>query len=368
MIKAIIRRLSLPLKKYSRKLFFKKRFKEVSHLLEDGDYYLNLRGSLIMKVDAEATKKTIPNEFPYIRKMFAASDDNSYVGCVRHSGSKENGRDFRGSYILFSNKLKSEIQFGELKIFNLIERKVLSTFNGMNSFDKKLSNTVFFSKHFSVPKILESNEKELFLVEELIDFHKPKSEEFSLLATYILKSYQSYFIRSTKEVKTVSVQDFLNYHNLELNNRETLRFIRSHIDFVGLPETIPYIYQHGDLSLSNILIDDQKKIYFIDFEHASYFGFLYDVMWFWQNEAINNGDFSIIEYYFKGDLDAHLTEVFLACQLNYNSSRKLDYLLIVILEVIQKRVLHMSLESPNDFLNLKIKQAVDKIVQLSKFE
>lgn len=368
MIQVIIKQLSFPFKKLSRYLFFKKRFKEIGYLLEDGSYFLNLNGALIVKEECLYISIDLSEKFGYVRKMFSRDKGNIFLGRVKNEIVLKSIEDFKGTYVLFSNKLKSEKQYGELKIFNLVEEQVLSTFNTNESFDKKLSNTVFFSNYFLIPKILHSNPQKLFLVEQLIDFHKPRPEEFVMLANYVLKSYQSYFLLSDREIRSIPTQNVLKYSSLEEGNSDTINLIASYINFDTLPQNSPYIYQHGDLSLSNILIDDFDRIYFIDFEHSGFFSFLYDVMWFWQNEAINNSDFRLIEHYFKGEFDEQLTELFLACNLVYNKSTKLNYLLMVVLEVIQNRVLkNTSKELPNHFLNNKVRPAIDRIVQIANF-
>lgn len=366
MIQIIIKNLSLPFKKLSRYFFFKRRFREIGHLLEDGSYFLNLKGSIIVKKEYIAISVDTSERFWYVRRMFSRAKGNIFLGRVKNKINLRSTESFKGVYILFSNKLKNENQYGELKIFNLVGGEVLSTFNTNESFNIKLSNTIFFSDYFLIPKIIHSDSQKLFLVEELIDFHKPKPEEFILLANYILKSYQSYFLRSNREIRSVPLQDVLKYDSLEKSNNATIKFIALHIDFEILPQNLPYIYQHGDLSLSNILIDNFNRIYFIDFEHSGYFSFLYDAMWFWQNEAINNNDYSLFEHYFNGGFDEYLTELFLACKLSYNKSHKLNYVLFLILEVIQNRVLKDApQEFPNHFLNNKVKQAVSRIIQIA---
>lgn len=366
MIRSVINRFSLPIKKLGRYVFFKRRFKDIFHLLEEGDYYINLKKSTIVKKSCLYLPIDVSKKFWYIQELFSVSSGNLFLGRVKNGKTSKHEDFFHGSYVLFSNKLKTEVQYGELKVFNLNQEKVLSTFNTIDSFEKKLSNTIYFSKHFFVPRILQSSETDLYIVEELIDFHKPAPNEYIILANYTLTSYKSYFASVNGLGRNGLVGDILNYNKLENSNQETIDLISSYINFETLPENLMYIYQHGDLSLSNILIDNQAKIFFIDFEHSGYFSFLYDIMWFWQNEAINNNDFSIIEYYFKGGFDENLAELFLACNTTFNKSNKLDYLLIVILEVIQKRVLKEKPELRNDFLNNKILKAIRRIVEISE--
>lgn len=211
MIKIIIKQLIFPFKKLSRYLFFKKRFKEIGYLLEDGSYFLNLNGALIVKEECLYVSIDPSEKFGYVRKMFSRDKGNIFLGRVKNEFVLKSIEDFKGTYVLFSNKLKSEKQYGELKIFNLVEEQVLSTFNTNESFDKKLSNTVFFSNYFLIPKILHSNPQKLFLVEQLIDFHKPRPEEFVMLANYVLKSYQSYFLLSDREIRSIPTQNVLKY-------------------------------------------------------------------------------------------------------------------------------------------------------------
>jgi thiamine kinase-like enzyme len=350
-------------KKIKRYLFLKKRFAEVSHFLEDGNYYLNLKKGTVRN-NKVFDHKIFFDKFPFIKEMFFSNRNIYFLGKINNEVLKTS---FKGLFILFSNKQKTEMQFGELKIFSLADETVLSAFNSQASFDKKFDNTLYFSNFFLVPKIINSNQKQLIIIEELIDFHQPKDKKILLVAHHIIESYIKLFKQSKSEIKSDSLDSiFFNLDQINNTNKETLVFIYSFIETKSLPKNIPFLYQHGDLSLSNILIDKSKSIYFIDFEHSSYFGFLYDIMWFWQNEAINNKNFSMIKYYFEGKFDKKLTIIFQIFSLNYNKSLKLSYILLVISEVIKKRVLNGDPKVSSDFLNLKIRTAVSKIIEISR--
>jgi thiamine kinase-like enzyme len=363
MIHIIQKKIVSYLNQRNRYFLFKRRFQEIQHFLRRGSYCYDLKNGLI--VHDEILKNTDrKSDFKQLQKLFSKNKQYKKIGTVKHIS--QSATAFNGSFVLFSNKLPNEEQYGELKVFNLIDAKVLSLCNTIGSYQSKLKNTAIFSAYFKVPKIMITNEETGIIVEELIDFHKAEPFEFNNVSHDLIASYTTFFKNSTPREASVCSHFEILSTSLDKTNRETIEYISSHVKFDQLPQNLPVYFQHGDLSLSNILIDEKGLIFLIDFEHANHYGFLYDVMWFWQNEAINQNDFSILESYLKGIFDSDLVKLFNAVSLKYDPSLKLSYILLVVLELIQKRVIKDLPHVNHPFLNIKVKMAVEKIIKLSK--
>lgn len=345
-------------------IFYRKRFKEINKYLIGGTYYGYVnKGIILNKLDFEKSRSL--NSFLNLKKNLFNVEGGIFLGKVSKTNI-QNELNFYGTAALLSNKLPSEVQYGELKIFDLLNAKVLSFCNTKESFSKKINNTDVFSKFFLIPKITHTNKENLLIVEELIDYHKPSLDEYSIISNDLISNYTLYFKNAEKKEIEIEYKFCYDVNSLQKENKETVEFILSLIDFDKLPLQIPYYFQHGDLSLSNILVDKNRSVYIIDFEHASFFSFLYDVMWFWQNEALNNNNYTAIEQYFAGDYDRQLSKLFETVAIKFDTSLKVSYLLLVFIELIDKRIIKNKPLIKNNFLNHKVRQTIEKIVTINE--
>lgn len=355
--------------------FILKRFSQIEKYLEEGKYELNFEKKTIFKKDLQIgvffnnylgapanlnkKKSAIPGVFV-----------NLFFLTVK-TKEKRGNQAFSGNLALFSNKQKSEIQYGDLKIFDFEKKEILTSYFSAKSYQKKLNDTKYFSRFFEIPEVKAFNEKERITIEELIEF-KPKkdynSTDFFKTINYILDSHTEYFKESKKNktfklIKPASFFEFKNFHPV---NQRNLSTIKSLIGEKQLQIELPTCYQHGDLSYSNILLSKTGMCYIIDWEHASDFTFLYDIMWPWQNEAINHNNFFLIERYFNGTFDIYMKNLFSAFDLEFCTEHRLTYLLIMIGELVWRRVLKQEPFCYNSFLNDKIIPFVKAIATLNK--
>ena len=126
----------------------------------------------------------------------------------------------------------------------------------------------------------------------------------------IFSSYEQYYNSSFKNNNYgyAKVSDMLT----ELKDDETLNDlvcqIEKEISKELITDDIPTINQHGDLWLYNTMLEENGKVYFIDWEHSGEYFLFYDLFWWMQHEALYNDNFSHLERYITGKYDFTLKE------------------------------------------------------------
>lgn len=343
--------------------FMLKRFSQIKKYLEEGEYAFNFEKKTIFKKDLQVdvffnsflgAQANLNNKKRTISGVFG----NLFSQTVKNNEKREN-HAFSGKMVLFSNKQKNEIQYGDLKIFDFEKKEILTSYFSKKSYQKKLIDTKHFSGFFNIPEVKAFSEKERNSIEELIEFMPRKDyhgADFLKTMNYVFDSHIKYFRESkaNKTFKLIKPASFFEFKALHPVNQENLDTIKSLIGEKHLQIDLPACYQHGDLSYSNILLTKTGNCYLIDWEHASDFTLLYDIMWPWQNEAINHNNYFLIKNYFNGTFDEYMKKVFGAFNLKYNNEDRLSYLLIIIGELVYHRVLKREPFCYNSFLNDKI--------------
>ncbi len=363
LIKLIVTRRSLL-------LFFKSRVYQISEFLNNGKYIIDVKKRTVYKND----RSLIPF---FLQESDQSFNNNAWKQCILNSIfsfgrikiSNIANNDFVGNIVLFSNKKRDEKQFGDLKIFNVDKKKILSSYNSIESYRKRQKDTLHFDKHFLLPLELERSDDLLITIEEMIEFipqNNYQESDYLSIAKGLLGNYCRYFRDqySAEGFKTVKPISFFEYNEIHPVNHKSIQEIGSLIDPELLHQEIPLCYQHGDLSASNILYTNTGEIYLIDWEHASHFSFLYDVMWFWQNEAIFRNNSCMIEHYLSGGFDKYMIEIFNGFKLKYSNEHRLGYFLIMMAEFILHRVLKNESTRHNAFLTDKVMPMIASTIKI----
>ncbi len=350
--------------------YYRRRLSGISSFLESGVYIIANKKRTIFKQEI--------NVIDYLASTFGFNHETYWAqgyfietfGALRSRVKINNAKLlFSGHIALFSNKQKKEKQFGDVKIFDVKRKMILTSFRTDESYQKRRRANDYFSAYFPIPTILKHNDVELFTIEQMVDFFpydNLQNKDYLRIADKIFSLYTAYYqnIHDSSAYNTTKPSSFSDYNILHPINRANVECIRAAIDASLLNIELPVVYQHGDLSLQNILFANNDKIYIIDWEHASSFSFLYDVMWFWQNEAINRDNYYMIEHYLSGGCDAYMAKLFSCFKMKYLPGHRLSYFLIMLTELIWNRVLIKNSTRLNSFLSEKVMPMIENTCKI----
>ncbi len=351
-------------------LYYKKRLSGIRHFLEPGVYIISCSKRTIFKKENDVVDY-LTSTFKFTYETLFAKDKllGSFFLILNRTIVKNENSAFFGHFVVFSNKLKEEKQYGDLKIFDIKRKRILTSFNTAESYHKRQSAAAHFNRFFLIPTLLCHNDIRLLTIEEMVDFIPPPNllqKDYLTIAKNILNFYTAYFrkIYQPNTCEKVKPASFFEYQELHPKNKANIEFIRSVIDESVLNTEIPVVYQHGDLSISNILLTKNKNCYIIDWEHTAHFSFLYDIMFFWQNEAKHQNNHTPLVHYFQGGYDIQMRNIFRALDMEYDIQHRLTFYLIAVSEVIKNRVLKRSPMVHNAHLNDRVMPMVKKAINL----
>jgi len=272
----------------------------------------------------------------FIPKKFVINGNNDFVFENLLSGEKSL---FEGDFLLVANKsLKKNSRFN-FKIFDSKNNFVFSSFVSENDYYSYLNGVKFFGASYHIPRILFFEGSNRYLIEEKINFITKINETIqSKLQVGIFQGYINSLNNLNYDFRPVPkiVYKSSNPEVIELIGRIN-RFI------IDIPcSKLPYFQQHGDLSMSNILVENETYIpYIIDWEHMGIYVILYDPLWNWVNEAFWNKNFFMIKLYYSNQFDEYVSTILSKFNLLNFINYKPQLLLIVLVEVFNRR-LHTS--------------------------
>jgi len=365
--------LNITIKRAKKKRLIKKQFSYAKSFLEDGEYLIDITCDCVFKDDS-FTKTTLKELFGIkplkaIENKILRSLIYFFSGLklfVELNNKTKNPSQLNGTFLLMSNKQKGEKNYGDFKIFDFNNKKILTRHVSQSGYYKKIEKYKMFNSYFRIPSITHSCITNYVTTEEMVDFiprNKLKERDYDKIVNYIFNSYCDYFeIRvKTSQYNTANAMDFLTNYQLNSDTFLITHKLKKNIERNSLGSNIPILYQHGDLSLSNILLAKNKKCYMIDWEHANSYSFLYDIMWAWQNEAINRNNYYFLKEYYSGKYDKSLQRIFGIFNLSYNENLRHVYLNIVIAELLSKRIYTQGSGLANWFINERIQPLILKI-------
>ena len=230
---------------------------------------------------------------------------------------------FRGSIFLPSNN-----GTGDVKIFDLTNKKVLTIYSNEINYSNKLHTYSEFKNFFKIPEIIYNNDNKKILIEELVEF---KSESQWNQTIYlevfesILNQYKKYGqeivkwnkMKSSKIESVVNQSGYAQYygkHFPDWRENEILKW------------SFPLVQVHGDMWSANILLANNSDIYVIDWDNSNEQFFFNDIFWFITYEYIHlNNDF-LINSYLNGAFDDALTALFTLFGVEFKPVNKTHYL------------------------------------------
>lgn len=365
----------ITIKRSKKKRLIKKQFSFAKSFLEDGEYLIDITCNYVFKDDF--LTKTILKKLSGIEPLKAIENKifrsliyffSGLKLFVKTNNKTKDSFQLNGTFLLMSNKQKGEENYGGYKIFDFYNKKILTRHVSQSNYYKNIKNYKTFNSHFRIPSITHYCSANYVTMEEMVDFiprNKLKERNFDKIVDYIFNSYCDYFEMRVKasQYNTAKAADFLTDYQLNLNSDAVFitNKLKKYIERNSLNRNIPILLQHGDLSLSNILLAKNKKCYIIDWEHANSYSFLYDIMWAWQNEAINRNNYYFLKEYYSGKYDKNLQRIFNIFNLSYDDNLRHVYLNIVIAELLYKRIYTQGSTLANWFINERIQPLILKI-------
>lgn len=228
------------------------------------------------------------------------------------------------------------------KIFDLENKKVLTQYKYDDDYNKAILLYKQFHSCFKMPKVLHVDSDESVIIEEFIDFKNFEDwsqTDFKIVINDLHTSVHSYVKEQKKnnEIAWKSINDLLQ----EVDRENLFAFINElqlNIDQDLKDKKYPYLFLHGDMWTSNILIKkEDNSIRYIDFEYANYYIFFWDLFFIMWNEYIRYNTTYYLSEYISGSYDKLFRNLFTLFDLNYEEDKKMDYIHMFILEFYQER-------------------------------
>ena len=255
-------------------------------------------------------------------------------------------KDFKGTIYFPTRNCK--------KIFDLSSHKVLSLYSKKEEYTSIIDSYIYFKQHFPMPNILYTDEKQLFIIEQLILF-QPNSlwvkEDYLYVIEDIFKRYITYAEACKENVKYcfISPTDYMKI--FEINDDKYISEIRSKIPKDLLSIHLPALRLHGDLWTTNILVQksDRYSIHYIDWEFSQDLLFFYDffnLMWV---EVYNHNNYLYIDNYVNGMYDHYFNELFLIYNLKYEPKFRMEYFHVFFLQFYLVRLINLQGKDKNKY-------------------
>jgi thiamine kinase-like enzyme len=232
--------------------------------------------------------------------------------------------------------------YKDKKIFDLVQKKVLTLFGEKADFMSVLSNYEYFNDFFQLAKIVWSDEKKLLIMEELI-ISVPKNtwkmDDYLFVMVDVFECYFDYlsFCYSKHKFNQVTVNEIV----ISLPDDPEITYIGNQINNELLHMKIPKIKLHGDLWSANTLLTkaDKKQITYIDWEFSRELPFFYDFFnMMWLEFYMYNNDL-YIKKYVNGEFDRPFIKIFALFDIPFKSEYRLAYFAIYFLIFYKERLI-----------------------------
>lgn len=313
----------------------KKTLKKFKRFLINGKYIGDLRAKVFYLKEASSSERFcidyLKRSFPkgYLKKQFFKCD------------VRTKDKEFEGSIIVFGNTSMGE-KPASVKIFNLESKEVVTIYQDEKKLIQDLSAYDYFVEKLPLVPVLSKDLQKGIIKEKLI-FGKTISqldqEEYYHLFEDIINYYVQYF-KSEKKLKKILIVDLINESIEKQIDTSIGKKIFMRLKNIKNKQVILKTL-HGDFTYSNLLLDNQG-CYFIDFEHFADYSFYYDIFWLMQNEYVYNQNKTLLNLYFKGELDALFRKLFDSVEECFDENMRDVYYYVFLLEMYNKRVYNSS--------------------------
>lgn len=356
-----------PLNSYKRYLILRRAVKIGGFALENGTYFMSPNYKSIEKKQVKRVSNG--NKVLFLLNLVLRNKltikNNTNFELI--SDRNEQLKRYSGDLLLVSNAGLKQLSRYNFKIFDSTNKLVFSFFTNNSEFNKYKDGAKFFGSFYSVPKILFRDKKRNYVVEEKVLFIEHLDNRLKQEVQHeILKGY----IQSIEKIESSWIElPKIRYQSKDKEVGSLIELMNKTIDNLSVKK-LPKFIQHGDLSLSNVLIEKTTSTpYIIDWEHMDEYILFYDPFWNWINESIWNNDYSLLRLYLTGEYDAEIIQVLRVFQLEILLSNKIELILIVLVEMLNKRIFKEDFSDQTDvFLRNKVSAVISEIDQLIQFK
>ncbi|MGM0213842.1 phosphotransferase [Enterococcus sp. AZ109] len=288
------------------------KIEEVSPYLEAGEYMMDNQEA---RVAFQPTEKN----HPIVAGMYDSNTiDRAQPIIIKDDSPKK----FPGRILWFCSN-------GDIKIFS--DKQVLILCSAKEHYQQKFQHYKTFSPFFQMPKLLSHDVEKYILTEELIEFRSKREQDDTLILSTIYRDYRNYFTNKQATVVFRSINELLTT-STNASHKPDFEDLLNRIDSRFLEMEFPFLPLHGDLWTDNLLLaksDDQ--VWYIDWDTAGEYFFLFDFFKFMWNELDVHDNRSYYEHYLNGIFDDQFTGLFAIFNLEFQPAHKQDYLLLFFL-------------------------------------
>ena len=223
---------------------------------------------------------------------------------------------------------------GNIKVFSNDMKHVFYFVSDKDLFNKAVHYKKYYARFFG-RSIIESVDSSCKRINERYiseNYNWRKSErEVHNAGCWIMKKSVEYLNSVNKDIKLRIFSDFANEVKSRTHIAELERFLDVLSNSFEIENySIPFVYQHNDVVLSNILKENDEYTLF-DYEFYGENIFYYDsLMWIvW--EAVHYSHDIYLHEFLSGKFDKYFQQMFLSVGMKYNTDRRIDYVLMFII-------------------------------------
>ena len=261
--------------------FQKNLLKKNKTCLKKGTYILhnNLRTYLLRGYSANSWFPNAKYTLKNIAKLLIARFFYSIT-------TRKNGTQFSAQAIYFSNELQSSNR--DIKFFDYEKKRVRTVCPNRLRYDSYMRNRSYFGKYFPLVDLLVTDEENLAFEERIIIKNDVSDSEWEPVLRKLFSIYSEYYKK-----KDIDKKQCVAYHCTHLSLYK-----------IDRNEYLTTFYrQHGDLSPDNFIYSASGSVYFIDYEHAGYYPYFYDLFFLMVNLYIWKDNHIGINLMIEGSFD-----------------------------------------------------------------
>lgn len=320
------------------KLRLKKVVFEYSDLLSEGKYKLRTGSQTIMYLDIDEVTSFLKQHHDNLFKNYKKGLSHRLDPLFKFEVSKSKDEDFSGQLMMLTIERN-------VKIFDFKKGQVLTKYRNrenylqikkavdiLNSF---FDHTIlYFDDDYSQIEMLIGGKKNQKIYSDLSTLEKEN------VFGRLIMSYTNYFSQiDRKFISYVSAADMFvklkgKVASIDYNCIKKF-FLSSDSDH----SLYPRVFLHGDLHSGNLLLDGET-IRLIDFDCSRNCIFISDLFNFMFTQAVSQNNPSFLESYCNGKYDDEFYNLFAQFEMIYETSRRIEYLALVLADLILTRGLN----------------------------
>lgn len=244
-----------------------------------------------------------------------------------------------------------------IKVFEFNQNKVITFFNDEAIYLKTKRAQKAFKGFFSMPTIKYVDQANA-IVEKRINITSYLNWDNKVkecLIIDVFKNYRNYFKSlESKNIYYVKTKDILEEALLVIDDHQLKTQLSQLVPKKYYNNCWPRVKSHGDLHLSNILIEN-NTYYYIDWESTKEYIFFHDILNLFIRSLNNFNVDDQLKSFYKGKYDNYFTDLFSLFNLKYSKNDILYYIGLYLIEriIVYNTVSNQSTLTINTTLLLK---------------